>query len=279
MFLVTGATGNVGSEVVRHLAEQGEQVRAFSRSGRAVDPAGLPNGVEAVAGDLNSPASVEAALDGVRAVFLLPGYQRADETLTAIRRAGVERVVLLSSSSVPGGDRNNAVTRYMLEAEQAVRASGLPWTFLRPVGFASNTLQWKDQLAAGDVVRAPFADVRIAQIDPYDIGAVAALALRSPEHEGRAYALTGPESLLPADRLRILGDVLGRDLRFDAQPDDEARAEMSAQMPVEYVDAFFSFYVDGTLDESEVLPTVREVTGREPRTFREWAKEHAEAFS
>jgi hypothetical protein len=76
----------------------------------------------------------------------------------------------------------------------------------------------------------------------------------------------------------VLGTVLGRDLRFEAQPDAEARAEMSAAMPAEYVDAFFSFYADGTLDESVVLPTVQEVTGTQPRTFQQWASAHAGAF-
>ena len=78
--------------------------------------------------------------------------------------------------------------------------------------------------------------------------------------------------------MRILGEALGRELRFEAQPDDEARAQMSAQMPVEYVDAFFDFYVDGSLDESQVLPTVHEVLGREPRAFGQWAADHVEAF-
>ena len=86
-------------------------------------------------------------------------------------------------------------------------------------------------------------------------------------HEGRVYTVSGPEPLRPADRARILGEVLGRDLRFEGQPDDEARAEMSAAMPAEYVDAFFDFYVTGTLDESQPQPDVRDVTGREPRTF------------
>ncbi|MBC9713468.1 NAD(P)H-binding protein [Streptomyces sp. TRM66268-LWL] len=273
MFLVTGATGNAGSEVVRHLQQLDAAVRTFSRSGRPRTDGALP-----VAGDLNDPASVASALDGVQGIFLLPGYQRLPETLAACADAGVERVVLLSSSSIPGGERTNAVTRYMRESEEAVEASGLPWTFLRPCAFAANALQWKDQLAAGDVIRAPFAQVRQATLDPYDIGAVAALALTSSGHEGKAYALSGPESLLPEERVRILGDVLGRKLTFEGQSDEEARAEMSAQMPAEYADAFFRFYVDGTLDESPVLPTVQELTGRAPRTFRTWATEHAAAF-
>ena len=90
--------------------------------------------------------------------------------------------------------------------------------------------------------------------------------------------MSGPEPLRPADRARILSEVLGRDLRFEDQPDDEARAEMSAAMPAEYVDAFFDFYVTGTLDESQPRPDVRDVTGREPRTFRQWAQAHASAF-
>lgn len=72
--------------------------------------------------------------------------------------------------------------------------------------------------------------------------------------------------------------MLGRELRFEAQPDDEARAELAAAMPEEYVAAFFGFFVDGTLDESAVLPTVAEVTGRQPRSFEQWARAHADAF-
>jgi uncharacterized protein YbjT (DUF2867 family) len=159
-----------------------------------------------------------------------------------------------------------------------VRASGVPFTILRPFGFMSNALRWRDQLKAGDVVREPFADVAVAMVDPYDLAAVAAAALVADGHEGRSYVVSGPEALRPADRVRILGAALGRDLRLEALSDEEARAQMTAEMPVEYVDAFFDFYVDGSLDESQVQPTVREVLGREPRTFAQWAAAHADAF-
>jgi uncharacterized protein YbjT (DUF2867 family) len=274
--LVTGATGNVGSELVRALAAAGAPVRALIRD--EARRARLPAGVEALVGDLNRPETLGPALEGVRAVHLLSGYAGLPEALERMRAAGVERVTLQSSSSVPSGDTTNAVARYHIESEAAVRASGLAWTFLQPNSFMSNTFEWAAQLERGDVVRAPFAGVRIATIDPRDIAAVAATALTTGAHDGRSLRLSGPESLLPADRVAILGRVLGRDLRFEAQPNDEARAEMSAAMPAQYVDAFFSFFVDGTLDESEVLPTVEEVTGRPPWTFAAWAEEHAGAF-
>jgi uncharacterized protein YbjT (DUF2867 family) len=186
--------------------------------------------------------------------------------------------VLQSSSAVPGGDMTNAVARYHILSERAVRESGLAWTFLQPDSFMSNTLQWIPQLQAGDVVRAPFADVRVATIDPYDVAAVSAEALISGGHDGRSYRLSGPESLLPADRVAVLARVLDRRLRFEAQSHEDARTEMSRARPVEYVDAFFNFFADGTLDESEVLPTVEEITGRRPRTFEQWARAHADAF-
>lgn len=269
MFLVTGATGNVGGELVRALVAAGEPVRALTR-GKAA-----PDGAQAAAGDLTRPETLRDALAGVRGAFLLSGYEGVAAEL---RRVGVERVVLLSGGSVTARDTDNPISRYMMRAEAEVRESGVPWTILRPSGFMSNTLEWAPQLRAGDVVRAPFAGVRIATIDPFDIAAVVAEALRSDGHEGRVYAPTGPEALVPADRVRVLGDVLGRELRFEAQSDDEARAEMSATTPAEYVDAFFHFYADGGLDESPVRPTVQEVTGRPPRTFEQWARTHEDAF-
>jgi uncharacterized protein YbjT (DUF2867 family) len=275
MILVTGATGNVGAELVTALAEAGEPVRALVRKPQ---DAVLPHGVEPVAGDLNRPESLTGALDGARGLFLLPGYADLPGLLALARRAGVARVVLLSGGSAALEDMDNAVSRYMTVSERDVRESGVPWTFLRPRAFMSNALRWLPQLATGDVVRVPFAGVRAAAIDPFDIAAVAARALLSDGHAGQIYELTGPESLLPADQVGVLATVLERDLRCEGLTNEEARAEMGAAMPVEYVDAFFSFYVDGTLDESQVFPTVREVTGRPPRTFERWALAHADAF-
>jgi uncharacterized protein YbjT (DUF2867 family) len=273
MVLVTGATGNAGGAVVRALVAAGQPARALVRPG--TDPARLSGRAERAEGDLNQPDTVAPHLEGVDAVFLLSGYEGMAETLSRMSDAGVRHVVLLSSSAAPSGDMGNAVARYHIESEQAVRDSGLDWTFLQPNSFMTNTFQWTPQLEAGDVIRAPFADVAVATIDPDDLGAVAAEALTSEGHAGRTYRLSGPESLTPADRVAVLARVLGRDLRFESQPDEEARAEMSAAMPAPYVDAFMSFFADGKLDESEVLPTVEEVTGRPPRRYEEWATEHA----
>jgi uncharacterized protein YbjT (DUF2867 family) len=275
MYLVTGATGNVGAAVVRALADAGHPVRGVVRD---PDRATLPDGVTAMAGDLNRPETLGEALDGARGVFLLPGYADMPGVLALARRSGVEHVVQLSGSSVETGDMTNAVTAYMTRSEAAVHAGGLPWTILRPSAFMSNTFEWAPQLRAGDVVRAPFADVAAAVIDPADIGAVAALALTQPGHDGRTYRLTGPEPMRPVDRVRVLADALGRDLRFEAQSNQAARAEMSASMPAEYVEAFFDFYVKGSLDESPVLPTVGDLTGRPPRTFAQWVDDHLDAF-
>lgn len=275
MILVTGAAGNVGGELVRTLAEARVPVRALTRS---ATPGRFPPGAEVVAGDLYDPASLGAALEGADGVFLLPGYADMPGVLAGTRRAGVRRIVQLSGMSAASGDKSNAITAYMAASEQAARESGLAWTILRPAMFMSNTFQWLPQLQAGDVVRAPFDHVRAAVTDPADIAAVAALALTAPGHEGRVYDLSGPEALTAADRVAVLGQALGRPLRFEAQSDEDARTEMSATTPARYVDAFFDFYAGGSLDESRILPAVRELTGRPPRTFGQWATAHADAF-
>jgi uncharacterized protein YbjT (DUF2867 family) len=272
VIVVTGASGTVGREVVAALRAVGEDVRAVVRDpGRASAPAG----VDVVAGDLDRPASLAGPLAGARGVFLLGGFADMPGLLSEIRRAGVERVTLLGSGCVVGGRRDNAITRMWLESEAAVRDSGVAWTVLRSSGFASNALRWLDQLRAGDVVRAPWPDVAIAAIDPADVAAAAVAVLTRPGHESTTPMLTGPAALRPADQVAILGRVLGRDLRYEPQTDDEARAAMAGRFPDDVVDAFFAFYSAGEYDDSIVRPDLPRLIGRRPRSFADWAAAHA----
>jgi uncharacterized protein YbjT (DUF2867 family) len=275
MILVTGATGNVGGEVVGALAARGLPVRAVVR-----DPAAARiSATEIVQGDLELPESLTPALDGVSSAFLLGGWSDMREILRRMQRAGVERVVLLTSRCVVGGQPDNPVTRMWLDSEAAVRSAGIAWTVLRPGGYQSNALRWLPQLRTGDVVRAPWPQVRIAAIDPADIASVAATVLTEPGHDGAAYALSGPAALTPADQVATLARVLERPLRYEPLSDLQARREMADTTPAAYVDAFFRFYSDGEFDDSPVLDTVSRLTGRQPRTFEQWAQAHAGAFT
>jgi uncharacterized protein YbjT (DUF2867 family) len=275
VILVTGATGNVGGVLVRALADRGEPVRALARHPEA---AALPPSVEAVAADLATPGSLGPALTGVRRAFVL-GNLATPDLLAVMEDAGVEHVVLLTSRCVVGGKPDNAITRMWLDAEDAVRSSGLAWTILRPSGFHSNALRWLPQLAAGDLVRAPWPDVRVASIDPADIAAVAAVALTEAGHEGTEPSLSGPESLRPGDQVATLAAVLGRPLRYEPLADDDARAAMAGDTPAPFVDAFFRFFTDGEYDDAPVVDTVRAITGREPHTFADWAEAHSASFA
>ncbi|MDA1358885.1 NAD(P)H-binding protein [Glycomyces luteolus] len=275
MYLVAGVTGNVGGAVVQALAEQGLPVRALVRD---ASRARLPEGSEAAVADLNDPDSLTPWLKGVEAVFMLPGYPDMAGLYQRMREAGVKRAVQLSGSSAGTGDTSNAVTAMMEGSEAAARESGIAWTVLRPSAFMSNTFRWLPELQAGDLVRAPWGDIPLACIDPADIAAVAVASMTDDTHAGAVYRLTGPRAMFPAEQLEILGRVLDRALRFEGLSLEETRAQLEATMPEKYVHAFWDFYVDGSLDESLVLPTVEEVIGRPPRTFEQWAEAHADDF-
>jgi uncharacterized protein YbjT (DUF2867 family) len=275
MILVTGATGNVGDALVHALLARGRPVRAVARNPAT---AAFPDVVDVVAADLAVPGTMSAALAGIRQVFLLGGFATTG-LLRTLRSAGVEHVVLLTSRCVIGGRPDNAVTRMWLDAEAAVRDSGVPWTILRPSGFHSNALRWLPQLRQGDIVRAPWPDVAIASIDPADIAAVAATVLIEPGHRGTAPTLSGPEPLTPGEQVAALAAVLRRPLHYEPLTDADARTRMQADTPPAFVDAFFRFFTDGEFDDSGVVATVHELTGRPPRTFEAWARDHAQALA
>ncbi|MBA3906469.1 MAG: NAD(P)H-binding protein [Pseudonocardiales bacterium] len=276
MILVTGASGNVGGEVVRRLAADGAPVRALARRPEALSP---PDGVDLVAGDLSHPETLDKAFAGIEALFLLGGFDTMAEVLDRAGQAGLRRVVLLTSRCVISGRPDNAITGMWMESEAVLERSGLPATVLRPAGFQSNVLRWSDQLHAGDVVRAPWADVPIAAIDPADIAAVAAVALRSADYEGQALNLSGPQALSARQQLAVVAEVLDRPLRFEPQPEAEARTAMAEAMPEPFVDAQFRFFSGGEYDDSEVVDTVERVAGRPAGTLHAWAEAHRPELS
>jgi uncharacterized protein YbjT (DUF2867 family) len=282
MILVTGATGTVGRALLDELATSGEPVRAMTRRPATAD---LPGSVEVVGGDLDDPASLEDALRDVDRVFAVstgPAGPVQDRDLAvAAAKAGASRIVKLSTLSVDDDRIDDPITRWHRAGEDAVRDSGVAWTFLRPTGFMSNALHWAGTIASHDTVYHPYGDGRVALIDPRDIAAVAATVLTRPGHDGRAYPLCGPEALGPADEVAILSEVLGRPLRYvEVSPEDAHRTMVERGMPPELADAVVA--KAATTREPGVGIPDRELSlllDTTPRTFRAWVRDHAAAFA
>ena len=277
MILVTGATGTVGSIVVRLLRERGEPVRAMTRNPDRRGP-------DAVFGDFDDAASLVAAAREASAVFLLsaPGATLPAHDLAMTRAAvaaGAGRIVKLSAIGTPD-EPTEGLGSWHQPGEQAVRTSGVPWTILRPTTFASNTLSWRDAILAGEPIENMFGDGRQGIVDPVDVAAVAVAALTGAAHEGRTYTLTGPGLLSVPDQVRILGDILARPLSTVDLPIATARERMlAAGMPASFVDVVVDGAAlvrrDGNAVTTDDVPTV---LGRPARDFAAWAREHADAF-
>jgi uncharacterized protein YbjT (DUF2867 family) len=273
MIAVSGAAGGVGGEVLRAASAADIPARALVRR----PPQELAAPAEAFQVDLDDPGAAGRALSGCEMLFLLAGFADMPGLLAAARDAGVRRVTLLSTGAVDGGDETNAVVAMNGASERALRASGIRWTILRASGFQSNALRWLPQLAAGDVVRDPFPDVSIALVDPADLGLAAVMVLQGG-HDGETLRLTGPQALRPAEQVAIVAGATGRPMRFEPQPQDQAREEMRAIMPEPFVDAIFRFFADGDYDDSRVDPTLPRLLGQPAGTLAAWAARHAGRF-
>ena len=263
MIVVTGGTGRVGTQVVAQLRERNLPVRVVSRTaGRT--PAGVETaGVEAVSADLADPASLEPHLRGADALFLLWPFTSAEVTaalapqVAKIAARHVTRVVYLSAQ--PAGERPGS---FWALAERAIEDSGVPWTFLRPTGFASNTLMWADQIRSGNVVRWPFGSAARSLIDERDIAAVAVRALTQDGHAGSRYLLSGPAVLTQAEQLAAIGRALGRDLIWEELPRPAAQQALAAAwgdpgFAASALDTWERFVTHPEI----VTSTVREITG------------------
>ncbi|MFI7573449.1 NAD(P)H-binding protein [Micromonospora sp. NPDC049497] len=271
--LVTGATGNVGRHVVSLLRRADAPVRALTRDPPA---AHLPGDVEVTRGDLDAPESLAAAVADAGTVFLLWPSFSADGAAAAVEAVTrhARRVVYLSA--LQAGDQPDSVWGTV---ERLVEASGVDWTFLRCGGFATNTLAWADRVRAEGVVRAPYAEAARSLIHEADIAEVAVRALTGEGHAGRAYALTGPEAVTQAEQAHLIGEAIGRPVRFEEQSEAEAREELLAVFgDPALVDASLAYWRGLVTEPEPVTTTVAEVTGRPARTYEQWARDHAADF-
>jgi uncharacterized protein YbjT (DUF2867 family) len=268
--LITGATGNVGRHLVGQLLAAGYGVRALTRNAAK---ANLPGGAEVVEGDLTKPETLAGALEGVEGLHLInfggddyAPLQTGSQLMALAERAGVKRVTVLL-----GGEKG--------ALEEAVEASSPAWTFLQPVEFMSGVLDFAEAIRAGEVVQVPFASRRSAMVHDADIASVAAVALTQDGHGGQTYPITGGEVLTPREMIRTIGEVLGRTIEIKELDEAAAIAHWRAAGMSEEVIEFMCWVYGNTPPIGyTVVPTVQQVTGRPPRTLKQWVEENVEKF-
>ncbi len=268
--LVTGATGRVGRHLVSQLLAEQHTVRALTRH---PDAAGLPPGARLVRGDLTDVSTLTEAFRGVDAVHLITvgGDDGADlangaDLVELAQRCGVRRATVLGGWDVTS-------------VEAALQDSEIAWARLEPGEFMANTLDWVDEVREHDRV-STLAGWPSAVVHEADIASVAVTALTEDGHGGRAYPLTGPEALTPADRTRLLAEALGRPLTHVQLNEDQERERLSAHgLGEEYVEFGIQLATHPPEAAGRVLDTVPRLTGRPARTFRQWAREHAPLFT
>jgi uncharacterized protein YbjT (DUF2867 family) len=269
-FLIAGATGRVGRHLVEQLHQAGHDVRALTRNAAK---AKFPAGVEVVQGDLTQPETLTAALEGVTGLHLITfggdygaPLETGPEIMALAEKAGVQRVtVLLGGQLGP--------------LEAAVQAGNLDWTFLQPVEFMSNMLDWVQSVRAESIVRVPYADRKTAIVHDADIAAVGVSVLINGGHVGEILPITGPEVLTPRQMAHIISQATELNIGFTELTEAEARAQWSAAgFPPEVIEFFV--WAHGNTPEIgyTVVPTVEQVTGRPARRFAQWAAENAATF-
>lgn len=291
--LVTGATGNVGRNVVDLLVRAGEDVRATSRNPEALD---LPAEVDVRRVDLTEPKTFEQALQGVEKVFLYTQPSGIDGVVEAAKAAGVEHAVLLSSLAAAGRDPDHWIARWHRAVEESIEQSGMSWTFVRPGAFAANALQWAQSIKDEKPVRLLYAQSYLSSIHELDIAEVSTCALLQDGHAGARYHITGGDSITQAEQVTLIGQAIGRELAFEDLTGDDARAEFHKLIerrlqelvqegtigPTDtpgIIETRIRYFQEALEGPDEIDGTVEKVLGKPARTFAEWAVDHRADFT
>jgi uncharacterized protein YbjT (DUF2867 family) len=279
-YLITGATGDVGSRVVRQLLERNICPRVLVRSEEKARSL-FGDRVDVRVGDLAAPDSMRGAIQGADTVFLVnvgPAIPERDKIAAMIsKEAGVRKVVKLSSLDV---EHNLAIGAWHEKGEAAIRTSGIRFTFVRPTGFMSNLLAWAHSIRTERVVRSSTVDGRRPFIHSEDIASVCVAALLNDEYSEEALPITGPESLTFRQVTAIISEAIGRPLSYQVISDEEARERYSRiSGSQEETDAHVALW--RAIREERLAATtdgVERILGRKPIALRQWASENVRSF-
>ncbi|RYC66641.1 SDR family oxidoreductase [Spirosoma sordidisoli] len=282
--LITGATGNIGTELTKLLAHMSIPFRAMVRHAeQETKLASLP-GAAVVAGDFNDVDSLADALHGIERVFLLtPSSEQAEEQqlrfVGQAKQAGVQHIVKLSQLAA---DEQSPVRflHYHAVVERAIRESGVDFTFLRPNLFMQGLLSFRSTIAGAGQFWAPIGNAPVSVVDVRDIAAVAVAALTQAGHAGRSYTLTGPDSLTHAQMASQLATALGKPVSFVNVSPEQMRAALNQiSFPAWQAEGLIEDYAHYSRHEaSAVSSDVQAVTRQPPRPFAEFARDYADTF-
>lgn len=283
--LITGATGNIGTELARQLSALGVPFRAMVRSIESAKALTPLKGAEIVVGDFNNEESVANALNGIERAFLLTNSSEQAATLQsnftdAAGRAGVQHIVKLSQLAAAPHSPVRFL-RYHAAAEQKIQQSGMAYTFLRPNLFMQGLLGFREPIVKQGKFFATAGDAKISIVDIRDIAAVAAKALTSKGHEGKTYDLTGPEALTHQQIATHLSNTLAREIRYiNVSPEDMLQALIAVGFPLWQAEGLIEDYAHYSRGEaSAVTSVIQDITGKPARDFKSFTHDYATAFS
>ena len=284
MILVTGATGKNGMEILKRLAARRERIRAMVRKRNEMMAVTLHSEPEFVEADFDDVASLRKALTGVQRAFLVTNStERVEERqlrfVSLAREAGVRHIVYLSQlhASLESPLR---FLRYHAAVEEALRASGMSYTNLRPNLYMQGLLMIGKSIAAEGRFFAPAGVALVSVVDVRDVAAVAVAALTQTGHEGKTYDITGPEALTHAQMAALLSQALDRPVTFVDVPEQVFREGLRRfGMPDWQADGLIEDYAHYRRGEAaEVSHAVEKATGEAPHTFAAFSGDYKAAF-